>query len=226
MNDNKKYTDVNTNRLVRKSSLIRILTGSSFVTVSCVLYSLGMKQLKNYPIQFSINWFKGSLLFSFNFFLLNEFFYSISKYFEIYSNLWIRSSISAYLLSRIFCKYLIRNSLMRWHTAILFSHKCFASLCVFNIITESCFNTIRYLYLYDEPDVIDFFEKKQDDNIPLTFSELQNSFMKPINIINSEKKLRKLKKFYNENKIKNDGHNSLTFDLYNFYKNEYKTHNK
>ena len=83
MNDNKKYTDVNTNRLVRKSSLIRILTGSSFVTVSCVLYSLGMKQLKNYPIQFSINWFNGSLLFSFIFFLLNEFFYSISKYFEI-----------------------------------------------------------------------------------------------------------------------------------------------
>ena len=223
MNYDKKYKEINPNKLIRDSSKIRIITGTTVVTTSCILYSFAMKKLKNHPTQFCKNWAKGSLIFSFSYYTLNEFFFGISKYYQIYSNYWLNSSLSAYILSRVFYRHLIKNSLMRWHSAILFSHKCFASLCVFNILFELSFQTLRFLYLYDEEDVIDILDKKIKEQSNFDFNDVQEIFMGPIHIFNSENKINKIRKYIAENKIKlKNNKDSITFDLYNYYKYEYK----
>jgi hypothetical protein len=223
MNENKKYRDVQGDAFIRKSSLLKIATGTTVISSSCILYALAMRKVKNHPYQYVKNWGKGSLVFSFSFYFLNEVFHSLSKFYQIYTNFWINNSISAYLLSKIHYRYLIKTSRMKWHSAILYSHKCFASLCVFNIIAESVISTIRYIYLYDEPDIIDYInEKIKNENDLITYVELQRNFLKPVHVINSEEKMGKMREFYKETKSKSDGKRKVMFDLYNFYKTEFK----
>ena len=223
MNEKKKYRDVQSDTIIRKSGLLKIATGTTIISSSCILYALAMRQLKNHPLQYVKNWGKGSLIFSFSFYLLNEVFHSLSKFYQIYSNFWINNSISAYVLSKVHYRYLIKTSRMKWHSAILYSHKCFASLCIFNILAESVFSTIRYIYLYDEPDIIDFInEKVNNDNDLITYVELQRNFLKPVHVINSEKKMQKMREFYKDNKSKSDEKTKVMFDLYNYYKIEFK----
>jgi hypothetical protein len=85
------------------------------------------------------------------------------------------------------------------------------------------FSMLRYIHLYDEPDVIDFMKERMEsvDN-PVLFEELQKDFLRPVHIFNSDKKKEKLKQFYKENQFTDKGKRRITVDFYNFYKYEFK----
>lgn len=220
----KKYKDADAERIVRKSAPIRVILGTLTVTSSCILFSMAMRSVKNYPNTYVTNWAKGSLVFSLAFYTLNEALLSFCKYYSIYTNFWINSTISAYVLSKFHYRYLIKTQQMRWHSAILYSHKCFAFLCVFNILTEGWLSFCRYVYFYDEPDVIDFMKTRMSDiKNPVTFEELQSNLITPYHIINSDRKKESLKEFYYKNSILPDGRRKLTIDMYDYYKYQFKS---
>jgi hypothetical protein len=216
----KTVKDATSNRIIRKSALTRITIGTLTCTGLCFLYAISHAKYRHLDYRFIGNWVKGSLVFSFGFYSLNEALWAGFKYYNLYTNYWINYSLSAYYLSKVYYRYLIRNHIMPWYTAIKTSHKYFLYLCVFNLIIESLIYIKREIELYDEEDIIDIWIKKRnslndtDDKIQIdSYDELEAMFRKPIHIFNSKKKKDKLIKYMKE---KDDDSNVI--DLYEFFK--------
>jgi len=184
--------DISSESIIRKSSKIRIIGGTILTTSICTLYAVSVAKYRTLGNKFILNWLKGSLIFSFGFLSLNECIYSLSKYYNIYNNIWIGYSISGYLLSKMHYRRLIRYHNYKWYSAILYSHKCFASLTCSFIVIDYIIDTLRLIYLYDEDDIFDIYEKMFRNNKNITLMDIKDQFMKPIHIINSEEKKRKI----------------------------------
>jgi hypothetical protein len=218
-NIKKDYIDSNKHRLLRKSALSRIILGTLTCTGISVLYATAHAKYRKLDASFIINWLKGSTIFSFSFYTLNEGMFSLSKYYGIYTNFWLNYTIVAYYLSKVHYRYLIRNHIMKWYNAIRYSHKCLLYLCVFNMIIEMGIYLVREIQLYDDEDVFDYIKQNfMEHNKPsfnFTFKELQEHFMKSFHVLNSSDKVKHIKKYMREHP---NNSRIETVDLYELYK--------
>lgn len=213
--------DNSKNRLIRGSCFTRIVLGTFFTTSSCFVYALIFARLKKLDRSFINNYIKGSLLLSLGFFSLNESLYSASKYCGIYSNFFLNYSLTSYIMSRKFYKYLIRNNHMQWDKAIKFSHKCFLFFCVIVSSLELYVYLYREIQLYDGEDIFDYFEKNmRDSNQPVSFKEIENNFMSSFHILNNPEKRKLIDAYINDS---NDPSKKYkTFNLYKYFRDQNK----
>ena len=215
-----KYKDGTNNRIIRKSALIRIILGTASTTTICLIYSFTHARYRNLEKTFIKNWFKGSLITSLSFYILNEALIISTKFLNIYSNFWINYTLICYYLSKIHYRYLIRNNIMKWYNAIRYSHKCFLYFCIFNLSIEMILFTIREAYLYDEEDVIDRlnrFLNKSEAKYLLSYDDIVENFISPVHVLNNLNKVSNINTYMKENP---NGSRINTIDLYEYYKNK------
>jgi hypothetical protein len=215
----KDYIDGNQNRLFRKSALPRVIVGTLTCTGVSVLYAIAHAKYRKLDTSFIINWLKGSTIAGFSFYTINEGLFALSKYYRVYTNFWLNYSITAYYLSKLHYRYLIRNHMMKWYSAIRYSHKCFLYLCVMNMVLEFGIYLVREVQLYDDEDVFDFIKQNYMEDgkasFNFSFNELQDNFMKAFHVINSSDKVRFVKQYMREH----PNHSKInTIDLYELYK--------
>lgn len=205
MDENPQYTknkmiDTSKKSLFRKSGPTRIFLGVTTCTSVCFLYSLAHSKYRNFPFSFVKNWLKGSLCFSILFYSGNELMYAASNFFGIYTNFWINYSILSYYLSKIHYRYLIRNNHLKWYLAIKYSHKCFLYLLVINCLFDLILLLNKEVILYDQEDLFDIVRERFIDketgmpNYDMNYQDLENHFMKSIQLFNSPEKLNILKR--------------------------------
>lgn len=226
----KEIFDTSQNKIFRKSSLGRIILGTIGTTTCCFFYSFCLARYKNYSFSFIKNWIKGSLCFSFLFYTSNEFLFSLSKFYSIYTNYWINYTAICYFLSKMHYRYLIRYHSIKWYNAIKYSHKCFLYMCVINLILETFIYLTREIYLFSEDDIFDivhqkFYDENNNPNYNLSYEDVEKNFMKSFHIINSQSKMKRIEKYIYEKKLEdkdNNRNNSNinTINLYDFYKNK------
>jgi len=235
----KAFIDTSKENLFRQSALMRILLGTFTTTTISIFYALAHARYRKFELNFVKNWVKGSFTFSLMFYTGNEVLFSITNFYKIYTNFWLNYTVLAYFLSKIHYRFLIRNHMMKWYTAIKYSHKCFLLFLVLNLTIELFIYLTKEIYLFDEKDVFDILKEKytdkfsEDPNFDMTYKEIEDNFMKTFHIINSKEKIKKIKEHIskkNQEKSKNleayiDNKSMLNFklntvNLYEMYKNK------
>lgn len=73
------------------------------------------------------------------------------------------------------------------------------------------------IYLYDEDDIFDLYITKMKDNKNVTFEDVKELFMKPVHIVNSEKKMIKLRNEVIKYKELNPKIKLNIVDLYGYF---------
>ncbi len=235
----KSFKDTSKENFFRHSALTRILLGTLATTTISVFYALAHARYRKFELSFVKNWFKGSFTFSLMFYTGNEILFSITNFYKIYTNFWLNYTAVAYFLSKIHYRFLIRNNMMKWYTAIKYSHKCFLLFLVVNLTFELIIYLTREVYLFDEMDVFDILKEKytnkfsDDPNFDMTYKEIEDNFMKSFHVVNSKEKIKKIKQHIgkkNEEKCKTleeyfENKSIMKFklntvNLYEMYKNK------
>ena len=174
--------------ILRPSATPRIMLGTLTTTSFATLFAHSVCMYKDFPKSYVFNMFRGSFVFSLLYFSINESLFCASRYFNVYSNYWSNYSIAAYLCSKLHYRYLIRHNYLKWHEAILYSHKLFLTLCVASLFIEAFLQFIRTLHL--RPSFEDRFLNKTDGEISRIYLDDSPAVM----LIKDRKFERKMRK--------------------------------